>query len=71
MSWSALLVGPLLVTVLFVAWLLVQRLWGRAFELSESADALEGRGRCSSCTCSAPCQTPSRQRPSTEVMHER
>ena len=70
MSWSALLVGPVLVTLLFVIWLGVQRLWGSVFELPEQADALEGRESCSSCNCSTACQQPGEQRQLTEATHD-
>jgi hypothetical protein len=70
MSWSALLIGPVLVALLFVSWLGVQRLWRRAFKLPEQADALQGRESCLSCACSTTCHSPDRQRLATEATHD-
>ncbi len=65
MSWSALLIGPLLTLLLFGCWLGVQQLWRRVFELPEQADALAGRERCASCSCPRSSSTVTRTASST------
>jgi hypothetical protein len=45
------------ITVVLVAWLAVQRAWGRAFPgRAPGGDALQGRTGCHGCTCDGTCE---------------
>ncbi len=60
MSGLDLLIGPALVALLVLAWLAVQRLWGRVFDLPRHADVLAERGSCASCIRAEICQSRDR-----------
>jgi hypothetical protein len=55
-----LLMGPAFLALLFIAWLAVQRLWGRVFDLPPHADMLAERGSCASCSRSKTCRSRSK-----------
>lgn len=51
-----ILIGTMGITSLMLAWVLVQRLWGRAFgDQNIGEDVLAGRSECGSCGCTTPC----------------
>jgi len=54
---SSFILAVLLPPLLMIAWVAVQKLWGREFGSSaDDADVLAGRIECGRCGCENPCQ---------------
>lgn len=54
---ESIIIGVGGIVLMMVAWMAVQRLWGKTFaEYMTDDDAMAGRTKCSNCGCTAVCQ---------------
>jgi hypothetical protein len=58
-----LVLAPILIALLFIAWIGVQRLWRLVFEWPDHADVLAGRSSCAACPRAGTCEKHSTGEP--------